>query len=246
MQLKSICAALSVSVGLLAAAGAAQAANFVEIDGQNVQFFYDADFWGANAASVSGDMISFNLGNDYVTTAKVKASSANGVATQGIQESSNLGVIAVAKHGYQLESFMSANTDASFNLVGNLSYAVVNASGALYQVTGSGGQFTPVGFDLGQFDTYNIAFVNGGPASGSLSRSATAGALGWSYVPALGLQTTLSSNVQQNGPGLSSTKLSGVSYGFVTVPVPVPEPGTYAMLLAGLGMLGLMARYRKS
>ena len=33
---------------------------------------------------------------------------------------------------------------------------------------------------------------------------------------------------------------------FAVTPIAVPEPETYAMLLAGLGMLGLSARRRKS
>jgi hypothetical protein len=31
----------------------------------------------------------------------------------------------------------------------------------------------------------------------------------------------------------------------MTVSVPIPEPETYAMLLAGLGLLGVVARRRK-
>lgn len=39
---------------------------------------------------------------------------------------------------------------------------------------------------------------------------------------------------------------SGGSYGGNIVATPVPEPETYAMMLAGLGALGFLARRRKS
>ena len=45
-----------------------------------------------------------------------------------------------------------------------------------------------------------------------------------------------------------SWRIRTAAYGgnFAVTPIAVPEPETYAMLLAGLGMLGLSARRRKS
>lgn len=45
--------------------------------------------------------------------------------------------------------------------------------------------------------------------------------------------------VEGDQPGVSS------GYYDMTVSVPIPEPETYAMLLAGLGLLGVVARRRK-
>lgn len=33
---------------------------------------------------------------------------------------------------------------------------------------------------------------------------------------------------------------------YVPVPVPIPEPATYAMLLAGLGLMGFIVRSKQS
>lgn len=44
----------------------------------------------------------------------------------------------------------------------------------------------------------------------------------------------------------SNSALGITSHAFLLTPVPVPEPDTYAMLLEGLGLIGLMARRRKT
>jgi hypothetical protein len=47
--------------------------------------------------------------------------------------------------------------------------------------------------------------------------------------------------------GTPTGQLGGVYLGIITtfVPTPVPEPSTYAMLLAGLGVVGFVGRRRK-
>jgi hypothetical protein len=46
---------------------------------------------------------------------------------------------------------------------------------------------------------------------------------------------------------VSGTTVGGqASYGGNIVATPVPEPETYAMLLAGLGVVGFLARRRQS
>lgn len=44
---------------------------------------------------------------------------------------------------------------------------------------------------------------------------------------------------------LSGADDRGFFQSYVEVPLPIPEPETYAMLLAGLGLLGFMAHRRK-
>lgn len=71
--------------------------------------------------------------------------------------------------------------------------------------------------------------------------------------PPISVKTQVLAGNSQFGPGTSfSLVVSGVageggaSYGGNIVAVPVPEPETYAMMLAGLGALGFLARRRKS
>jgi|GEM_PF-3850047 len=52
---------------------------------------------------------------------------------------------------------------------------------------------------------------------------------------------------EQGGRYLQSTSLgAGSASLMVGNPVPVPEPGTYALLFAGLGMLALVRKRRRA
>jgi hypothetical protein len=47
------------------------------------------------------------------------------------------------------------------------------------------------------------------------------------------------------GAGYAGADGRGASYGITSVTAPIPEPETYAMLLAGLGLMGFVARRRQ-
>jgi hypothetical protein len=47
------------------------------------------------------------------------------------------------------------------------------------------------------------------------------------------------------GAGYASASGLGASYGITSVVAPIPEPETYAMLIAGLGLIAFMARRRR-
>jgi hypothetical protein len=80
------------------------------------------------------------------------------------------------------------------------------------------------------------------------------GYYGETFGPAVGGFTTLSvSNayIALSATGgvfssISSQPQNKLEVSLVAVPVPVPEPETYAMMLAGLGALGWLARRRRT
>lgn len=75
-----------------------------------------------------------------------------------------------------------------------------------------------------------------------LSTSTTPGAgnlsLAWASSPA--------GSYYLNVTGLSNGAQGGIYNGAISVTAPIPEPDTYAMLLAGLGTVGFLARRRKN
>lgn len=241
MKLKSLGVALLLSAGSVTVAGSAHAVNYVEVDGTNVKFLYDADFWGTNTASVTGNWISFDLSSDYTVAAKVKPSSPNGSAIQTYQESANLNLIVVAKDGYELLGGPDGKATASYKLAANNGIVVAANNGMFYNGTYSGGIFNAQSFSA--FGIVDSIFSTGSATAGAYDGTTFTGDR-WTSMSAMGLDISLASSAQQTGVGLSSSTMTNVSYGFAVNAV--PEPETYAMLLAGLGVVAAIARRRQA
>lgn len=116
-------------------------------------------------------------------------------------------------------------------------FSLYNDSDLLFQGTFNlGGGGTDIVFADPNGATYsavNFGYFNGGLLNVSIPVNFTAGNHVLTFDYAGGAQ-----GLGDEGWGLNSVTVEGVSA--------VPEPETYAMLLAGLGMIGFMARRRKN
>lgn len=94
-----------------------------------------------------------------------------------------------------------------------------------------GDLFNITGLTVTFYDTYN--------AGGSMLGTYT----GSSYFAPTGLMPAGDYSFVVSG---TATGWSGGMYTYAAVAQPVPEPGTYGLLLAGLGLIGFMTRRRSS
>ncbi|RZT10599.1 PEP-CTERM protein-sorting domain-containing protein [Duganella sp. CF402] len=229
--------ALAIAAGLMSTA---QATNYVSVEGAGVTFYYDADFWGQDSASVTGNSISFDLDPSYSLTAKVASNKPSGTSVQTYAENASAAVVAVAHNGWALSSAVGFNLQGSYSGINGGSKLNASGSGDLYAGSFSGGSFSAGSY----LNSYGVEFSrNGGtPASGSVNEAQTIFNDGVKY-SALGLDAFLYTNAYQGGPGTVSLNTTSARYDFSVSAV--PEPTTYGMLLVGLGVMAGVARRKR-
>ncbi|SDG79500.1 MULTISPECIES: PEP-CTERM sorting domain-containing protein [unclassified Duganella] len=230
--------AFAFAVGMMSSA---QAVNYVSVAGNDITFYYDADFWGLNAGSVSGNSISFGVDPSYSLLAKVASNKPAGTNVQTYADSASAAVIAVAHNGYVLNSAVGFNLQGSYGGVNGGSAMTTTAGGDIY-----GGTFASGVFNSGNYiNSYSVGFASDAqsPAAGNINVSQSGGDNGIQY-SALGLDALIYANVYQHGPGNLSLDVASARYEFSVSAV--PEPETYGMLLLGLGALGFIARRKRS
>lgn len=224
----------------IGAVSSAQAANYVEIDGTNVKFFYDTDFWGVGAATVTGNSISFAISDDFAVFGKTNSSTGVGAAIHVDQALS--GVIAVAKTGYSVSSAVSASGKASYSFTTGAGVAQSQVGASIYGGYYTGSSFTSQSYE-GSFSESAQVNSTGQASDGVFTVNAAAGSAS-NYFSAVGLNTQIGIAAQQSTKGRTDAILTAVSYNFAVAAV--PEPETYAMMIAGLGLVGFAARRRKT
>lgn len=223
-----------------ACAQSAHAVNLVQIDGAHATFFYDADFWGLNTASVTGDKISFVTPSYFNQHAEVH----NPKATEmdRYTNDSSTAVVAVAKNGYKLTGGLNYDLTKTYSIeyegsmADHINYNSINAG------TWNGTTFQSMSL-VSQFNGSSSRSVYmDGYGSGSLHTIGnTAGALG-SY-NAVALDSYLFLTAYQKGLGYADAGFSAASYQFGVSAV--PEPATYGMLLGGVAMIGMVTCRRR-
>ena len=233
--------AILVALAGAAFAGSSHATNLVEIDGTNIKFYYDADFWGS-APTVTGNSISFDLSDDFALTAKGRIAGAHKEVSY---RDRGTGVLfAVAKDGAAIKTSYTQSFSGHANVDTSSADGEALASTGTYGGTDfTGGKM--VGQTLLGYATASAYYEYGAPAAaGDFFRSRQLDSSGFKpkqYYRALQLDPLLSVDLRQFGIGTAQIALTDISYSFVMA---VPEPETYAMMIAGLGLVGFAARRR--
>lgn len=165
------------------------------------------------------------LGGDYSVAQDVNDSG------QVVGVSTNTNSISDYGHAFITGANGVGMTDLGTLDGDNSSYAsAINDSGQVVGNSVVGGNYNA------EFNAHAFLFSNGEMID--LSLLAPVVAAGWTFLHAV--------DINDNGQIVGEGVLHGLTQAFLLSPIPaVPEPETYLMLLAGLGLLGLMAQRRK-
>ncbi len=225
-------------LGAFAAASGAHAANMVEVGGLHAKFFYDSDYWGAGALTVVDNSLTFAVSNAFSLSTTMRQADGHSQKDLGTYSQ----IWAIADDGYALSSAMTNTVAGQVKVTSEGSYAAFHSLSIVNSASWDGSRMHLLGGSDYSFNYPGRSGLNGA-FEGTLVGVETSKNDRQDHA-ALLLELSIGMLVDQNGRGQSSATMNTIRYDF-TVMRPVPEPETYAMLLAGLGLVGFMARRRQ-
>ncbi|MGV7208780.1 PEP-CTERM sorting domain-containing protein [Oxalobacteraceae bacterium A2-2] len=243
----------AAAAALLCSAVPARATHFVEFQGATLKFFVDSDYFDLSRTTVIGNSISFDL-DPQRYSASVTGTRASSSKDASFSSTAGKALYIVANDGYSLVAGFSSSAIGEYSMTGLNGGANAYVQSQAFLGAYTNGKLTSEPF----YTAYSSLQLNranqisSGPAAFVLSPYGGSTTL----TDVLGISTSFSGSVYEKEISSSSLSITRLSYSFSTVadaaPLalrqvsPVPEPGTYAMLVGGLAMLGALQRRRKA
>lgn len=226
-----------MACALVALSGSlAEAATATYIDTANhYSVSFDTDLWGSSASLTGGGLNIFNAYDAAVSGAS------RGWKTSGYADSLLNSVSFTALDGYTISS-ITTGVSGSYSLLGSAHAFVQNAFTWNTNVSTdqSGVMYLKNLYCDGCSSSPDVTVVQG--TSGNFTvNSSRVFAAGTSFAT---FSNVMSGDVYAYG-NTSSATLNQAFTSFNVVTAPVPEPESYAMLLAGLGVIAGVARRQK-
>ena len=240
-----------IGLALAAVFSASAQAATVEFD----KFFldYDDTFWdGATFGKNAKTDDAFHFGG-LVNAWGFEASAApkgDMGKTDGTRKFGFQVITITAKDGYELSS-VTTGIRGNINADGNSAYAAANATSSwranneAYAYSFVSNEIDEYSTDEGKYSVSHTAvFVPAPVYAVAAAKESTFAASSLTGAKTAGLYLDLYAHADAYGKGsIASATLNRVDFSVAVAQV--PEPETYAMFLAGLGIMGAMARRRK-
>jgi PEP-CTERM motif len=230
---KTARAVLGLSVALLASTAMAE----TTLTGTYVSYKFDETQLGPfGVASLSGDDLVFTP--VLVPTPAFKASSSNGSPGSAYQ---TVHVTVIANGGYQLSAF-NLTESGSYSLAG--SNATTLATGNISALDIEGTTSNTVFGNIVATGLGVSGVTTGWTGNAGIALPAT----GWGGIDGVvtSAKLTIANQLFATTGAGSTAEIWKNAVGLHVVTSPVPEAETYAMMLAGLGLVGFMVRRRNS